>query len=127
MFLGLVDMIVVNAYIVNRDVCEKKKNSHFDILAMLHKQLIEESEDSFTQTGKSSTQYGEAERPPAVREGDMLTQTTGIRLNSGVQRLRHRQCKMCSLYKPKTRRGVGLLAQLRYLLTVPPRAGDTLQ
>ncbi|EGZ25318.1 hypothetical protein PHYSODRAFT_449404, partial [Phytophthora sojae] len=39
LFLGLVDMALVNAYIVYKKLCERKphKDSHFNFLAKLHK------------------------------------------------------------------------------------------
>ncbi|KAG2796887.1 hypothetical protein PC129_g21580 [Phytophthora cactorum] len=106
-------MALVNAYIIfrhHREHIKKRKNSNYVFLARLHKELIEEREDSFTQTRGRSGQHDEAERPVAVHDDHALTQTKDIRLNNQVQRLRHRQCKVCSVYKPRGRREAGRLA-----------------
>ncbi|EGZ06817.1 hypothetical protein PHYSODRAFT_530333 [Phytophthora sojae] len=102
-------MALVNAYIIHRHVWEKKpkQNSHFEFLAQLHKELVEETEDSFTQARASSTDQGAVEQPTAMQVEHTLTQTTDARLNNGVQRLRQRQCKVCSIYKAQGKKRGG--------------------
>ncbi|ETN22011.1 hypothetical protein PPTG_20871 [Phytophthora nicotianae INRA-310] len=110
LFLGLVDMALVNAYILHRHIWEKTKkrrNSHFEFLAALHKALIEETEDSFTQTRTSSGGHDVTERSRPVQGEHTLTQTSDVRMNGGVQRLRQRQCKVCSYYKPEGKKRGG--------------------
>lgn len=109
LFLGLLDMALVNAYIVHRHLWEKrpKKNSHFEFLAQLHKELVDETEESFTQSRAPSTDQLATERPVVTQSEHALTQTTDARVNSGVQRLRQRQCKVCSVYKPEGKKRGG--------------------
>ncbi|KAE9289111.1 hypothetical protein PF008_g25960 [Phytophthora fragariae] len=102
-------MALVNAYVVYKCLWEKKprKNSHFEFLARLHKQLIDQTEDCFTQTRAASGGQVVTETPSAVRGEHTLIQTTGFRMNNGVQRLRQRQCKVCSVYKPEGKKRGG--------------------
>ncbi|KAG3243500.1 hypothetical protein PI124_g11686 [Phytophthora idaei] len=111
LFLGLVDMAVVNAYIVHSHMWEerrKKKLSHNVFLARLHKQLIRQTETAFTQTtGASPAITVVPEQGVPVHGGYALVQTADTRVNNGVQRLRQRQCKVCTCYKPDGKRRGG--------------------
>ncbi|KAJ8569568.1 hypothetical protein ON010_g5693 [Phytophthora cinnamomi] len=106
-FLGLIDMALVNAYIIYKHLWEKKshKRSHFNFLARLHNDLIEQTEACFTQARAAPNLV--AKRPNVVQGDHKLTQTTDYRLNNGAQRLRQRQCKVCSCYKPEGKRRGG--------------------
>ncbi|OWZ03956.1 hypothetical protein PHMEG_00024227 [Phytophthora megakarya] len=108
-FVGVLGMALVNAYIIHHYVWEKKpkKNSHFEFLAQLHKELVEETEASFTQSCAPPTDQRVPERPVVAHREHALTQTTDARLNNGVQRLRQRQCKVCSVYKPEGKKRDG--------------------
>ncbi|OWZ21353.1 hypothetical protein PHMEG_0004115 [Phytophthora megakarya] len=107
LFLGLVDMALVNAYIVYRRLWEKKKrkSSHFIFLAKLQEDLIKQSEDSFTQT--TAVQNTALVRPNDMGGDHKLVQTKDYRLNNNIQRLRQRQCKVCSCYGPADKKRGG--------------------
>ncbi|POM80898.1 Hypothetical protein PHPALM_1206 [Phytophthora palmivora] len=118
LFLGLVDMVFVNAYIVfshaeEKKRSKKKKNSHFVFLSNLHQQLISESESSFTQasaTGMvttSSTRQTDESAAPSIDH--KLIQNVGTRENGEkkTKRVRQRQCKVCSYYKPTDKKRGG--------------------
>ncbi|ETI44031.1 hypothetical protein F441_11129 [Phytophthora nicotianae CJ01A1] len=104
-------MAVVNAYIVHAYVWEKerkKKMSHYSFLTTLHRQLIQETDSSFTEAGTSTEpSAGVREKPIAIQGDHSLVQTTDTRLNNGVHRLRQRQCKVCSYYKPANKKRGG--------------------
>ncbi|KAI9984978.1 hypothetical protein PInf_004282 [Phytophthora infestans] len=73
LFLGVVDMAVVNAYIVHAHVWEKerkKKMSHYSFLTTLHRQLIQETESSFTEEGISTEPTAVVREKPIAIQGD---------------------------------------------------------
>ncbi|KAF1794813.1 hypothetical protein GQ600_23474 [Phytophthora cactorum] len=77
----------------------EKKTS--PVLAKLHNDLIGQSRDCFIQSRAAPDTA--TERPSTVQGEHKLTQTTDYRHNNGIQRLRPRQCKVCSFYKPEGR------------------------
>ncbi|OWY94006.1 hypothetical protein PHMEG_00036393 [Phytophthora megakarya] len=106
-FLGVLDMALVNTYIIHRHI--RRRTPHFEFLAQLHKELVEETEDSFTQSRALPTDQRVPEQPVVAHSEHALTQTTDARLSNGVQCLRQRQCKVCSVYKPEGKKRGGTL------------------
>ncbi|POM63002.1 hypothetical protein PHPALM_27782 [Phytophthora palmivora] len=108
LFVGLVDMAVVNAYIIHKSTRDtEEKNGHYIFLSKLHQQLIEQSEDDFTQTttaSPSKPRRVDKEVPAAVGSEHNLVLTQAKRANEGVSRTRQRGCKVCSYYKPKDKK-----------------------
>ncbi|KAG6945947.1 hypothetical protein JG688_00016292 [Phytophthora aleatoria] len=55
-----------------------------------------------SQVSAEATTVRRCERRGGASDGEhKLTQSTDYRLNNGIQRLRPRQCKVCSFYKPE--------------------------
>ncbi|RLN97469.1 hypothetical protein BBJ28_00021216 [Nothophytophthora sp. Chile5] len=104
-------MGAVNCYIVHTALWErkkKKKHSHYAFMADLHAKLIEVTEADFTDSpALSGTAEATSATPIAVSADHALVQTTDMRTNNGVQRLRQRQCKVCTFYKPPERKRGG--------------------
>jgi hypothetical protein len=104
-------MAVVNAYIVHTYVWEKqrkKKMSHYAFLSTLHRQLVQQTEAAFMQAHTlPRTRISPADSSIVVGVDHSLVQTEDTRVNNGVQRLRQRQCKVCSYYKPPDKKRGG--------------------
>ena len=118
LFLSLVDMALVNCYIIHNLVnASKKKPSkdHFSFLNELHEFLVKQvksdfttrkqriEEPDFTTTVPSSipsilvTLMRQSQVP--VTNAHVLCKVQDVRINNGVHRLRQRVCKVCSSYK----------------------------
>eukprot|EP00644_Phytophthora_capsici_P017842 jgi/Phyca11/130960/e_gw1.100.147.1 len=82
--------------------------SHYAFLTTLHRQLIQETEASFTESRAAAGPTASLRENQVAVHGDhSLVQTADTRLNNGVQRLRQRQCKVCSHYKPPSKKRGG--------------------
>ncbi|KAE9075536.1 hypothetical protein PF010_g24262 [Phytophthora fragariae] len=105
LFLGLVDIAIINAYITHIAISEKRKKrkmSHYDFLAGLHEAHIASSESDFTtttsrQSARMVATSAESDGTLVVPSEHTLVQVTDTRANNGVTRLRQRQCRVCTL------------------------------
>ncbi|OWZ01736.1 hypothetical protein PHMEG_00026819 [Phytophthora megakarya] len=121
LFLGLLDMAIVNAFIVHRhykNVNNKRPPKHFQFLEELHVQLLAvDSSETFAAI-EAATTARERTAPSPSRTKDtqscaaMATVYVGHRLEEnpdtvegaqGVKK-RHRSCKVCALHKSKPRK-----------------------
>ncbi|ETN11986.1 hypothetical protein PPTG_09641 [Phytophthora nicotianae INRA-310] len=102
LFLGLVNMTLVNGYIThkcNAGKQSKKPYSHYQYMTILHEHLIRETPNSFTRTTASEAAPAVANRSIVVTHDHPLVQSVDTRVNGGVERVCQRQCKVCSIYK----------------------------
>lgn len=104
LFLGLLDMALVNAFIIHKDGQKKKSKKmmpHYDFLSTLHTHLINENEPNYTSSAApQDTKRGVLNAPVQVADGHEGMPRDETRVNTGVERTRLRQCKVCSVYKP---------------------------
>eukprot|EP00644_Phytophthora_capsici_P003438 jgi/Phyca11/116695/e_gw1.31.165.1 len=102
-FLGLVDVAIVNAYIVFREAQKRSENvpvvSHAEFLVQLHAEMLDLSEQDFAEhvSYTCSTAVGE-ELPPLPR-GHEPQECPEYQIVNGVRKRRQRQCKVCSVLK----------------------------
>ncbi|KAJ8556662.1 hypothetical protein ON010_g9305 [Phytophthora cinnamomi] len=61
----------------------------------------------FTRTTAREAAPSIASRPMSVTHEHVLVQSVDTRVNSGVERVRQRQCKVCSIYKPSHKKRGG--------------------
>ncbi|RAW30027.1 hypothetical protein PC110_g13614 [Phytophthora cactorum] len=100
LFLGLLDVVIVNAYISQCWVLKgkrRKKNSHYDFLSKLHAALIALTEDVFTNTRQLPRAAEQAHAAVSVSEEHELVQVTDKRQNNGMWRLRSHNCRVCTI------------------------------
>ncbi|KAJ8540743.1 hypothetical protein ON010_g12484 [Phytophthora cinnamomi] len=110
-FLGLIDMALVNGYIIhkcNAEMLQKKPHNHYQYMIILHEHLIRQASKDFTRTTAREAAPSIASRPISVTHDHMLVQSADTRVNSGVERVRQRQCKVCSIYKPSHKKRGGM-------------------
>ena len=108
LFLGLVDMALVNCYISHTEFSQKNGKvpmDHHTFLNELQTSLTGQTEQTFTQVTVESPATSEGETSPnatssvIVHSGHNLIQSNDLRENGGQQRRRSRTCKVCSIYK----------------------------
>ncbi|GMG17466.1 unnamed protein product [Phytophthora fragariaefolia] len=103
LFLGLIDIALVNAYIVYTDELweknKKRKDSHYTFMLQLHTQLLKICEGDFI--GSARSQDGPPERPIIIVGEHSIVQGTDKRKHGEGNRSRQRACKVCSLLKEK--------------------------
>ena len=109
LFLGLVDMAVVNCYIIHnmwREKNGKTPKDHHNFLVDLQAALVQESEQSFTQfTREHTSNLQDRAHVPGVSvlrvpKCHALAQTDDkYQYPDGSLRRRPRSCKVCSYYK----------------------------
>ncbi|OWZ04958.1 hypothetical protein PHMEG_00023044 [Phytophthora megakarya] len=95
-------LVVADRYYTSIPLAQQLRTMGFNYVG-----TVEETEDSFTQSHAPPTDQRVPEQPVVAHGEHALTQTTDARLNNGVQRLRQRQCKVCSVYKPEGKKRGG--------------------
>ncbi len=101
LFLGLVDMAIVNAFIIHKLTALKKGDkpmSHVKFLKELHLQLIQVTESDL-QAGAAgrSTPSSTPATPTRTTTGHDSTLTDEWHVVSNQKKRRQRACKICSL------------------------------
>jgi hypothetical protein len=101
-------MCLVNGYIIYNLVNTKKKKkkvTHYQYLNELQRMLSQATEEDFTEFERPNLPV-EARRLIVVTSTEHeLMQSDDKRESRGVQRIRQRSCKVCSVYKGEKRRG----------------------
>ncbi|KAE9019498.1 hypothetical protein PR001_g13862 [Phytophthora rubi] len=123
LFLGLVDMALVNAFIVHRlyrKQINKRHMKHYAFLEMLMEQLLAVDEDTFVEIEEAtqakertapspgrtdSTQQGAVNAAATIFDDGHCPQENPdtVDCEHGVKR-RHRSCKVCAIFKVKPRK-----------------------
>ena len=103
LFLGLVDMAIVNGFIIHNFVRRSKglkEATHQEYMSDLQESLVYAKSGDFANDTRT-TVTAPAGRPLIERTaGDhILVQSTETRTHNGVERLLQRACKVCSVYK----------------------------
>ena len=101
LMLGFIDMVLVNCYIVQSILREKrrlKRLTHLQFLTNLHAALVQESEASFVNTtiGETSRVRVRPEQPIRVSQNHALVKTKEQRMVNGKPRTVQRVCKVCT-------------------------------
>ncbi|RLN92102.1 hypothetical protein BBJ28_00014626 [Nothophytophthora sp. Chile5] len=108
--LGLVDIALLNAFAVHNATQQQKRRvtcSYDSFLAELHVQLISVNEKHFTETSRAMAADFLRSDQIAVTSEHTLVQSADTRINNGILRVRQRQCKVCSVYKPADKKRGG--------------------
>ncbi|EGZ30635.1 hypothetical protein PHYSODRAFT_475315, partial [Phytophthora sojae] len=99
LFFGLVDVAIVNAYIVFREAQKgstEKPVSHAEFLMELHAALLDLSESDFAEQ-VSFPCSGDV--PPPLPPGHEPQECPEYQYVNGVRKRQQRQCKVCSVLK----------------------------
>ncbi|POM62452.1 hypothetical protein PHPALM_28397 [Phytophthora palmivora] len=91
-FMGLVDVAIVNAYIVFREGRKRmdlKPASYAEFMLELHAQLLQLKKEDFVEL-----------HPPLQKDHEPV-ECPGWQFVNGVRKRRQRQCKVCSILKRK--------------------------
>ncbi|KAE8958506.1 hypothetical protein PR001_g31031, partial [Phytophthora rubi] len=95
-FWGLVDVAVVNAYIVFREAQKKrgaKLATHAEFLTQLQAQMLELSEEDFAEVDMSDAV------PRSLPSDHVPRENPDYQIIHGQRKRRQRQCKVCSIRK----------------------------
>jgi hypothetical protein len=110
LFLGLIDLALVNAYIVAKEHRKKKNEpplSHADFLMRLQAQLLALRNDDFARVPRMASNDDEEETAPFIpsteNQSHSICQTTDTVAGSGGKK-RQRVCKVCSVLAGNTKR-----------------------
>ncbi|ETN02644.1 hypothetical protein PPTG_16248 [Phytophthora nicotianae INRA-310] len=98
-FMGLIDVAIVNAYIVFREAQKRfdaRPISHAEFLLKLHANMLDLDERSFTDQAPPTDIDSEAFAPMVGHEAQ---ESPDYQIVNGVRKRRQRQCKVCSLLK----------------------------
>ena len=102
LFIGLVDMVLVNAYII-RNIILKKRGSppvdHFNFFKSLQDAMVTTTKDKFDREPRDVVSGNQPRAGLFRATSHIVRQTKDMRENGGQQRARHRACKVCSQYK----------------------------
>ena len=103
LFLGLVDMAIVNGYILHSLVRKRKglkEKTHFEYIQELQESLVQFKEVQFTEdVAAISRRPINVARAMHTSTDHVLLQVHAFREHNGVKRLMQRACKVCSIYK----------------------------
>ncbi|KAJ0391169.1 hypothetical protein P43SY_010298 [Pythium insidiosum] len=109
LFLGLLDMAIVNAYIVHKQYCKETSSKalpHAQFKLALHEQLISlTAEDLLERGGTPPASRTSSPRSSASAVTDHHLEFAGDKSASG--RPRYRVCKVCSLLHDDQSRTIG--------------------
>ncbi|ETP36917.1 hypothetical protein F442_15218 [Phytophthora nicotianae P10297] len=97
--MGLIDVAIVNAYIVFREAQKRfdaRPISHAEFLLKLHANMLDLDERSFTDQAPPTDIDSEAFAPMVGHEAQ---ESPDYQIVNGVRKRRQRQCKVCSLLK----------------------------
>jgi hypothetical protein len=100
LFLGLVDMAIVNGYIIHNLVLKsrgEKEKDHLSYLVELQASLVCTAASDFTIETRHNLPSG-----LAGVSSHVLVQSAEVREHHGVRRFMQRACKVCSIYKVRT-------------------------
>ncbi|KAG3132998.1 hypothetical protein C6341_g22729 [Phytophthora cactorum] len=100
-FLGLVDVAIVNAYIIFREAQKRNADtpiSHAEFLIQLHAEMFDLSEKDFAEHPTPQT-TAVGEEPPPLPHGHEPQECPEYQVVNGVRKRRQRQCKVCSVLK----------------------------
>ncbi|KAG3234859.1 hypothetical protein PI124_g20097 [Phytophthora idaei] len=100
-FLGLVDVAIVNAYIIFREAQKRNADtpiSHAEFLIQLHAEMLDLSEKDFAEHLTPQTTAVSEELPP-LPHGHEPQECPEYQVVNGVRKRRQRQCKVCSVLK----------------------------
>lgn len=100
LFLGLMDLVMVNAYISHKEACKFTNTPALkrgEWYAVLHKQLLQLKEQDFA--GVASTPSPGGKKRRRRRAGHSLIQFDDWVTVSGIQKRRQRSCKVCALLR----------------------------
>ncbi|ETL86523.1 hypothetical protein L917_14045 [Phytophthora nicotianae] len=102
--MGLVDVAIVNAYILFREAQKRidvRPTSHAEFLLELHAQLLAMKREVFVERSTASDVNSDAEDiAPFTRDHEPVECPDWLVVN-GVRKRRQRQCKVCSILKRK--------------------------
>ncbi|POM58673.1 Hypothetical protein PHPALM_36648 [Phytophthora palmivora] len=96
-FMGLVDVAIVNAYIVNREVQKRrsaKLDTHAEFLTRLQAQMLELTEADFEE--RQPVSDTSLAIPTTLPTEHVPRESPDFQLINGQRKRRQRQCKICS-------------------------------
>jgi hypothetical protein len=97
LFFGLVDLALVNAYIVYREATKKKGETPMlrrDFMVELHKTLLDVKHFNFEEDNEDETST-----PTATSSLHVMALCEDIQESQGQKKRRQRSCKVCSLLR----------------------------
>ncbi|KAJ0395196.1 hypothetical protein P43SY_008177 [Pythium insidiosum] len=102
LFMGLLDVALVNAYLTHRETCRIKRlvpKDRGDWYALLHKQLLQLKSEDFVEAIAPTPSPIARSRKRRRMEGHAHIQFDDWVTVSGVQKRRQRSCKVCALLR----------------------------
>ncbi|GMF54852.1 unnamed protein product [Phytophthora fragariaefolia] len=102
LFIGLLDMAMVNAYLTHKHTCQRKHITPMDRgdwYVLLHKQLLQLKPDDFVEEAASTPLSVSRGRKRRRQAGHAHLQFDDWVTVSGLQKRRQRSCKVCALLR----------------------------